>query len=820
MQPTPTRSAPRGRQGVPPALLLVLAATAPLPAQTGPQTGVWDPGFTSPGLGGRVFALAEFQGELIAGGYVFRTDRPIQNVARFDGRSWQPLGQGLGGLGTTTAQRHVRALAVYNGELIAAGAFTTADGLPANSIARWDGARWAPLGAGVQGDNNAFATVHALAVHSGELWVGGDFTVAGGQPIAALARWNGTVWQPAGTFAPDLLGNLAVFALRSAGTDLYAGGEFSQPGANVARFDGAGWSALGAGTDSAVRTLVVHGGEVVAGGAFLSAGGVAAAGVAAWNGSTWRALGRITPGTSVRVFAAATSGSDLYVTGRFGDLGRDILHVARWDGTSWQGIGGIQGVVSGSLLTTGLCLLPRAADLVLGGEFEYAGTGLPAGPGAASRNVVAFDGRDWLPIGAGGHGCNAPVLQIVRYGAGFVAVGDFETTGTALTRGLAFFDGDGFAELGRFEGGPVEQAVEFAGELYVTGRFTSVEGQPIARAARYDGSRWHSWGNGSSGVLAVFGGRLHQGAADGLWVWNGTARTLLGRVAGEIDHLHVHQGALYVSAWNAFQPAIHRWDGTALVQVATTDAQVEVLGSFGTELVAGGAFASIGGAAATRIARYDGSSWRAFGAGLGNGIPGTSVHAVAELDGVLYAGGNVLDGIRAWDGSAWQPLAGGIPAAVHAILADPADGSLWIGGDFLAAGSIVADNLARWQTAPAWRDVLHGTAGAGGIPLLAGRGSMQAGSPFSLALSGAPASAPAALVGSALRVDLPLVGGLLVPAPDFAMLVFADPSGGFQVGGVVPAGLVPLDVWFQVLALDGGAPGGVAFSNALRAALP
>ncbi len=44
----------------------------------------------------------------------------------------------------------VRALAVYNGELIAAGDFTMAGGVACNYIARWNGSSWQALFSGVK----------------------------------------------------------------------------------------------------------------------------------------------------------------------------------------------------------------------------------------------------------------------------------------------------------------------------------------------------------------------------------------------------------------------------------------------------------------------------------------------------------------------------------------------------------------------------------------------------------------------------------------------------------------------------------------------
>jgi hypothetical protein len=75
-------------------------------------------------------------------------------------------------------------LIVYNGELIAGGDFTTAGGVAANNIARWNGNAWQPLGSGTNGG------VNALIGYNGELIAGGWFTTAGGVDSAYWARWG------------------------------------------------------------------------------------------------------------------------------------------------------------------------------------------------------------------------------------------------------------------------------------------------------------------------------------------------------------------------------------------------------------------------------------------------------------------------------------------------------------------------------------------------------------------------------------------------------------------------------------------------------
>src|SRR5436189_6481321 len=59
--------------------------------------------------------------------------------------SWFPLGSGIGG------ENSFRSLTVYKGSLIAGGRFTTVGGHSANNIARWNGSEWQPLGSGITG---------------------------------------------------------------------------------------------------------------------------------------------------------------------------------------------------------------------------------------------------------------------------------------------------------------------------------------------------------------------------------------------------------------------------------------------------------------------------------------------------------------------------------------------------------------------------------------------------------------------------------------------------------------------------------------------
>ena len=98
------------------------------------------------------------------------------NVARWDGAAWSPLGAGLNASATALTT-------LPNGDLVASGDFTTAGGVPVDRIARWNGASWSPLGTGLDGGALGLATLQ-----NGELVLGGSFTIVDGAVSAYLAR--------------------------------------------------------------------------------------------------------------------------------------------------------------------------------------------------------------------------------------------------------------------------------------------------------------------------------------------------------------------------------------------------------------------------------------------------------------------------------------------------------------------------------------------------------------------------------------------------------------------------------------------------------
>jgi hypothetical protein len=95
-----------------------------------------------------------------------------------------------------------------------------------------------------------------------------------------------------GGYYPD------VHALIVYDNQLIAGGEFITAGATaanrIAAWDGSSWSALGSGMGpeyGSVIALTVYDNQLIAGGSFTTAGGTDANNIAAWDGSSWSPLG-------------------------------------------------------------------------------------------------------------------------------------------------------------------------------------------------------------------------------------------------------------------------------------------------------------------------------------------------------------------------------------------------------------------------------------------------------------------------------------------------------------------------------------------------
>jgi hypothetical protein len=123
-------------------------------------------------------------------------------------------------------------------------------------------------------------------------------------------------------------------------------------------------------------------------------------------------------------------------------------------------------------------------------------------------------------------------------------------------------------------------------------------------------------------------------------------------------------------------------------------------------------------------------------------------------------------------------------------------------------------------TAPAWQNLGFGLAGANGIPVLTGSGTMQNGGPFALQLANVAPNHACVFVLGASRIDTPLLGFTLVPSPEIPVLAIADAQGHASWSVAWPALPRRVEIWQQGVVLDPVAAQGFAASNGLYAIAP
>lgn len=244
-------------------------------------------------------------GDLVVGGYFTRAGAlDVHGIARHDGASWRALHDGLP-FGVRCAA------ALDDTRFVVAGRFGTIGNLPCGSVALWNGAAWQPLGSGLSFASTFDAANDAILLPNGDLLVAGTMTGAGGAAVQGLARWDGVAWSSFGGGLALAGGpGAATRVVRLPSGDIVVGGWFSSAGGvaanNIARWNGASWSPLGAGVGGFVTDLALGpDGEL-----FVLAGDD----VLTWNGSIWTTVASY-GGNDVPVSIAPLRGGALVVGG-------------------------------------------------------------------------------------------------------------------------------------------------------------------------------------------------------------------------------------------------------------------------------------------------------------------------------------------------------------------------------------------------------------------------------------------------------------------------------------------------------------------------
>ncbi|MGE0144273.1 MAG: hypothetical protein AB7I19_11715 [Planctomycetota bacterium] len=817
------------------AISTIALAMLPFGPSLRAQNERWSDEFHVPGLIGTVQQVIEFRGDLVAAGTVGAGKGAFLDlIGRFDGSRWHSLPGAFSNTHQYPYNAYIMDMAIYQNDLVVVGRFTSVGQAgTAFGVARFDGTRWWSFGQGLP----SAADIHAVCVFQGQLYVGGNF---GGMPNepAGIARWNGTSWESVG--GPMQYSADGVLAMRVANDgSLWVGGDFTQIGnlrANsIARWTGTQWQALGSTSpggglpSGAVWVIHEFGGRMVVGGGFSEPGNVA--GVAAWNGTDFVAIGN-GPNDRVQgvVHGLQARPEGLYIGGEFGWAGGIATDdLIRFDGQAWQHVGDDDdgGYAWESAIST---LGEWRGRLVVGGRFSVAGRGYRGSIGEAISGIAAFDGNTWDTFGSGlGLQNGGAVLDMVAWRGGTVIVGNFYTAGRTITSRIAWFDGQRHHRIAEFNG-VVSTAHVWQGDLIVSGAYDYIDGVPHTRTVRFDGSTWTDMGNILAADFVEYQGALYA-SIGGLGRWNGSSWDVVAQI-GESHDLAVFNNRIYLGGLGSlFQTdGLFEYDGTSFRTVQNgPNSHVRALMVRGSELWVGGEFTRCGTRSILRLARFDGTNFTQVGSGIG--APGGGVRELVELDGSVYVGGDfVLAGSNSfllrWDGAAFHSLGSGVNASVHAILPNQVTGDLLIGGDFFTArGSstsnpttIPCSKLARYRTRDAWADLGQGLGSSVGRATLIGRGAFALGNLLGWSLAGAPARAAGVHVLSLQRLDLPIFGGILVPSPDVTIGFTASPLGTSELALAVPTALpIGTPLFAQSWFFDSGMPNSFGSSNAVTA---
>jgi hypothetical protein len=581
------------------------------------------------GFAGIVFALATDGTNLYVGGSFTNVGGVLNtNIAKWNGTNWSSLGQGLGYFDPFLATG-VNVLDFHNGELYAGGIFTNAGSLSVSNLAKWNGATWSPVGGNVNGN------VTTMQFQGDDLYIGGNFTSVGGITASNVAKWNGANWSALGSGAKAAPNSVPVTCLGVIGTDVYIGGNFTNaggvPALRIAKWNGSAWSALGTGLNSTPNRMRVYGNSLYIGGVFNQGDSVIGNNVIRYDGANFWGLGSKPANGVVNVGfveCIATGNDGVYLGGFFTTAGKTkASRIARWDGTNWFALGsGTMGFgANGNVVRA---IAPRGIEVFVAGQFTNAG-------GVTVSNVARWDGANWWPMGMGVDNAVFAMTATptdVYLGGQFTVAYDFVPVSASR---IARWDGANWSSLGSGLSGTVRAIAVSGGLVYAGGEFTSAGGNTANRIAVWDGLNWSSLGLGTAnGVNNTVWGLLVNGSdvyvagqfttagglpAGGIAKWNGVswsalASSLTGR-SSRVQSLvwlggKMYAGGSFTNINGLDASSIARWDGTKWETLgsglfASTSARGGALTLWGNDLYVGGIFDGAGASEAGNVCRWN-----------------------------------------------------------------------------------------------------------------------------------------------------------------------------------------------------------------------
>lgn len=702
----------------------------------------------------------------------------------------------------------------------------------------------------VCGQSNVYGTdgpVYATVQSGNTIYLGGSFNLVGanvafgttvdastGTASLTTAKPNGTVLAT----VPDGLGGW------------YIGGDFTQvagqPRNRLAQINGSGvLTSWNPDANNTVRTLVLAGNTVYAGGLFTTVGGTTARNRLAAFDATSGTVMSWNPDANNEVYALAVSGSTVYAGGMFTTVNGSAVPRNRL--AAFDAVSGVVASWDPNMNNSVQTLAVSGTTVYAGGNFSS------AGGGTIVRNRLAAFNATTGVVTAFDPNVNSTVYALAVSGNTLYAGGGFSTVGGSTTRNrLASFNATSGAATSWNPTTTISVfALALSGNTVYIGGYANVFTPDTRKAlAAFDATTaattpWNPGANSTVRALAITGNTVYVGGI--FTIINAVMRNSLAAVDattgmanswnplsnGEVDALEVLGNTVYAGGYfNVNIGGSYSYRRLAAIDATTGvglpwtppiyNGYVKALATLGNTLYVGGTFYNdpFDGTTRNALAAFDAStralsSWNPnpppnpYGGVFALEAAGSTVYAGGYFTAVGATGRNHLAAIDAVSGAAtsWNPAPND---QVHSLALS--GNTLYAGGDFsTCGGSTVRNRLAAFDatagTLLPWDPDANSTVRA----LAVSGGTVYAGGDFSNVAGGLE-------IRNRLAAFDAASGAVTAWNPDANLTVYtlAATSTAIYAGGgftLIQGGSVPASRFVALDPFNNGSPLSLSISS-------
>lgn len=313
-----------------------------------------------------------------------------------------------------------------------------------------------PSSQSIIGANGA---VIALTIYNGNLIAGGSFTYIGDIQSKYMAKWDGNKWTSLG-----YTGNDSITAFTTWNGNLIAGGY----NGNIYQWNGSTWSNLRLDNGRQIVAMASYNGSLFACG-FIHTNTpmVTYPFLEKWDGNKWSDLGPFSHNFGDQTAAMISYNGNLVVAGQFDSIGGiSAKNIAQFDDSKWSPLGA-------GFTTTIFSMCTYNGNLVVSAYDYFAPN---------NNNLSQWDGNLWVQLNSP---FNLGIGSLTTYNGNLAANGDYYDTQT--------WNGTTWASIGSGNYTTDEWPCSLQawnGNLYLAGRFTSINGITLNNIAKWNGSIW------------------------------------------------------------------------------------------------------------------------------------------------------------------------------------------------------------------------------------------------------------------------------------------------------------------------------------------